>query len=127
MVERIAFYQYLIEEEITDRWLDIHDFHYDKYMSDKDVPAYSHRFSVYKYEGLTLIDGVVTIWPTDNNMIRINCYEHNTRNLFARFYYWEYGTDDKYMNIINGRVLAKMKELNIKVVKPEERDNNENY
>lgn len=118
-VERIAYYQYVKTGKITDRWLSMNDFHYDKIMSDKKCEAYSHRFPVYKYEGLTVIDGVITIWPNEDNLIRVNCYEHGTRNLFARFYYWEYGTDDRYMNVINGRIAAKMRELGIEIIKPE--------
>ena len=125
-IERIAFYQYEKTGTITERWLDAHDFHYDKIFSDKDCEAYSTRFPVYYYEGITVLDGVITIWPSEDNLIRVNVYEHNTRNHYARFYYWEYGTDDKYMSVINNKIMNKLKELDIKVIPPEVKDDKQN-
>lgn len=121
-IERIAYYEYKLDKEVTKRWLDEHDFNYDKIMSSRDCVAYSVRFPVYKYEGLTVLDGVITIWPDDGNRIKVDCFEHNTRNHFARFYYWEYGKDDRYMEIINNRVNAKLRELRIEVIEPEIKD-----
>ena len=43
-IERIAYYTYKKEGQITERWLNLHDFHYDKIFSDKDCDAYSLRF-----------------------------------------------------------------------------------
>lgn len=126
-VERIAHYEYVKTGEITQRWLDLNDFHYDKIMSEKDNEAYSHRFPVYKYEGITLVEAVITIWPDDDNYIRVNCYDRGTRNLFARFYYWEYGTDDRYMAIINNKIRRRCNELGIEIIPPqiEEETNDE--
>lgn len=122
-VERIANYSYIKTDEVTDRWLNLNDFFYDKIMSEKDNEAFSHRFPVYKYEGITLVEGVITIWPKDNNYIRINCYDKGTRNLFARFYYWEYGTDDKFMEIINNKIRRRCEELGIQIIPPEDKTN----
>lgn len=122
-VERIANYEYIKEGKITERWLDLNDFHYDKILSEKGNDAYSHRFPVFKYEGITLIEAVITIWPDDNNWIRINCYDKGTRNLFARFYYWEYGTDDRYMTVINNKIRRKCEDLGIQIIPPEVRTN----
>lgn len=122
-IERIAYFEYTKEDDITEKWLNEHGFFYDKMLSDKDDPAFSLRFPVYKYERLTTLDGFITIWPSDKT-IKINCYEHNTRNYFARFYYWEYGQDDKYMMVINSNISAKLRELGIKATRPQEEEEN---
>ena len=123
---RMANYQYVKTGKITEKWLNYNDFQYDKIMSDYDGPAYSHRFPAYKYEGTTVLDAVITIWPSEDgsdNVIRVNCYEHNTRNYFARFYYWEFGQDNEIMSIINRKIERRMNDLGIDIIIPEENFN----
>lgn len=118
----MANYKYIKPTDVTDEWLEANDFKYDKFVSDRDCPGFIHRFPVYKYEGSVLLDGQITIFPTikdKEDQIRVNVYEHGTRNIFARFYYWEYGTDDEMMRIVNNYIYRELKKMGIKVIKPD--------
>lgn len=125
-MERMAEYEYVKTGRVDEQWLTANGFTFDKIRSDKECDAYTYRFPVYKYEGTVVLDGEITIWPDENNMIRINCYEHATRNIFARFYYWEYGTDDTYMEVINRKFERKLEEFGVQIIPPVGTDNEKN-
>lgn len=117
LLDQLPYYTYS-KDKISKKWLDKNGFYYNKILSDSDDEAYSLRFPVYKYGDFICIDSEITVFYKSKD-IRVDCYDHNTRNCYARWYCREFGNDNTLISIIASQVEKKLKELNIKINYPE--------
>ena len=90
-------------------------FHYDRNTSDNNTTNYIYKFSVYKYEGKSLLDCELLI-NVDSKIVTTNVYEQSG-SIYRPFYYTDFGRKDTIVDIINGNVKKEMRKLGIKQVK----------
>ena len=86
-------------------------------LSDVDCDAYSLRFPVYRYGDFICIDSEITVF-TKTKEIRVDCYDHNTRDCYARWYCRDVGRDETLMTLVTSQVEKKLKSLGIKMELP---------
>lgn len=101
-----------IQPFITKKWLQSHDFYYNKVFSDEieRIDAYSYRFPVYKYGTYTTLECEFTVVFGESN-IRVDVFDYGTRDRYAPFYYYEHGNYDKILNIVVNNIDKKVKQL----------------
>ena len=90
-------------------------FRYDRNTSDNNTTNYIYKFSVYKYEGKSLLDCELLI-NVDSKIVTTNVYEQSG-SIYRPFYYTEFGGHDIILDIINNNILNEFKKLHIKQVK----------
>lgn len=87
-------------------------FRYDRNTSDTTTTNYIYRFSVYKYEGKSLLNCELIV-DTHTKIVSINVY-NQSGNIYRPFYYTEFGNHDHIIDIINNNILNEFKKLKIK-------------
>lgn len=108
-----------IKHNVTQEWLKLNGFRYNKIFSDDGDEAYTYRFPVYKYGDFVTLECEIIILKQSGET-KINVYDYNTRNKYAPFYNCEYGNYDNMLNKIKGRIEKELDRLNIKILR---RDN----
>lgn len=116
ILEQLPNYIYS-KDRITKKWLDRNGFLYNRILSDVDCDAYSLRFPVYRYGDFICIDSEITVF-TKTKEIRVDCYDHNTRDCYARWYCRDVGRDETLMTLVTSQVEKKLKSLGIKMELP---------
>ena len=101
-----------IKKNITKEWLISNGFHYNRLFSDSDTNVYTYRFPVYKYERFAILECELKVILGENN-VYINVYNYNTINIYAPFYYAEYGNYDVVLKEIWRKINKELKRLGI--------------
>lgn len=87
------------------------NFHFSGMKSEDFCEIYSYRFPVYEYKGHIVLYCELML-DKDTSDLSIYVFDKNNR-LFAPFYYSEYGSYDKILNVININIISKLAELGI--------------
>lgn len=88
-----------IKKNVTKQWLKSHGFRYNHILSYGEDDVYSYRFPVYKYGKFTTLECEISIILGEDE-IRINVYDYGTSDIYAPFYYCEYGNYDKILKVV---------------------------
>lgn len=87
-------------------------FRYDRNTSDTATTNYIYRFSVYKYEGKSLLDCELLV-NIDTKIVSVNVYQQNGK-IYPSFYCTEFNGNDSLIKEINNKILNEFKKLHIK-------------
>lgn len=101
-----------VKEGVNKKWLQKHNFMYNKNYSDDETEVYSYRFPVYKHESYTVLECELSVVFGDPTVI-INVYDYGSTAKYAPFYYAEYGVWDKMLTVIWRNIDRKLKQLDI--------------
>lgn len=103
-----------IKKNITKEWLSQNNFRYNRFLSENyEENIYSHRFPIYKYAGHTILECEISV-KQNTGEININVYDNGTYVIYPPFYYKEeYKNYSKFVDELNQKIIAKLKELGI--------------
>ena len=101
-----------IKPNVTKQWLISHGFRYNRQLSDDESEVYTYRFSVYKYEKFTTLEGELCV-ALGEDEVKINVYDYGTSDRYAPFYYCEYGNYDAILRIIWRNIEKQLRNLEI--------------
>ncbi len=100
------------KNNVSKEWLIANGFRYSKNLSDGEIHIYTYRFSVFKYERMTVLECELNVSSEDGE-VKINVYDYGTNDKYAPFYYCEYGDYDKMLKIIWEKINAVFRKLQI--------------
>lgn len=99
-------------KNVSKEWLNANGFKYSKKLSDEETNIYTYRFSVFKYEKMTVLECEINISLEDGE-VKLNVYDYGTNDKYAPFYYCEYGNYDKMLKIIWDKIDYMINKLQI--------------
>lgn len=102
----------LYRKSITKSWLNKNHFKYSSFLSEKDSDCYTLRFPVYRWQVITTIEAEIKVF-LQQNIIKLDLYDGQTRDIYAPYYYQEFGNYDSIMNKINDAINEKLTKIGI--------------
>ena len=101
------------KNDVTKDWLHKNGFKYDGFKSTVDNNVYSKRFPIYKYIGITVLEGCISINESDGD-VQVDVYENcNTYSPYPPYYDREYGTTKEVIDIAEKKIFWQLKKLKI--------------
>lgn len=96
-------------------FLQSHKFRHSGFLSNSEEDIYTYKFPVHFWNKTPTVECEISVSATTGNT-NINVYNSGTKELYAAYYYCEYGVNN-IINQIQERIVKVIKELNIEKVK----------
>lgn len=100
-------------ENYSKEYLKSCGFRYRKATCKDDIDTFIHRFPVYKYNGKSTIDCIITVNPKDGEVFITVIQQDGS--IYAPFYTNDYGNFEVILNTINKAILCEFTRLSISV------------
>lgn len=104
-------------QNYSKEYLKSYGFRYRKASCKDDIDTYTYRFPVYKYNGQSTIDCIITVNPQDGEVFITVIQQDGS--IYTPFYTNDYGNFGTILNVINMIILHEFTRLSISVVNEE--------